>query len=48
MKGYNVVWNMHGNYEFYPKGDNHTVKNNLAYDDNDSEHCTLCVPTHLG
>ena len=23
-QGFNVVWNIHGNSEMYPKGDNHT------------------------
>lgn len=35
-QGFNVVWNIHGNKEMYPKGDNHTVESNLAYDDNDN------------
>ena len=35
-------------FAFYLKGDNHTVESNLAYDDNDNTHCSLCVPTHHG
>ena len=35
-QGFNVVWNIHGNSEMYPKGDNHTVESNLAYDDHDN------------
>ena len=32
----------------YAKGDNHTVMNNVAWDDNDdSPKCTICVPTEL-
>ena len=48
--GYNVVWNVHENREFYIKGNNHTVVNNVAWDDNQVlEDCTLCVPTeHAG
>ena len=30
-----------------PKGDYHTVVNNVAWDDNDEEDCTLCVPPEL-
>ena len=40
--GYNVVWNV-DDKEVYTKGDNHTVYNNVAWDDN-SDGCTLCVP----
>ena len=30
-----------------PEGDYHTVVNNVAWDDNDKEDCTLCVPSEL-
>ena len=43
--GYNVVWNVWGNKEIYAKGDNHTVANNVAWDDTDQSDCTVCVPT---
>ena len=43
--GYNVVWNVEDNREIYTKGDNHTVTNNVAWDDNDQSDCTVCVPT---
>ena len=43
--GYNVVWNIVGNIEIFPKGDNHTVVNNVAWDDSDQEGCTLCMPS---
>ena len=47
--GFNVVWNVNGNTEIYAKGDNHTVTNNVAWDDHDTSHCTLCVPSsHSG
>ena len=47
--GYNVVWNIDSNYEIYAKGDNHTVSNNVAWDDSDAKGCTLCVPSsHSG
>ena len=29
------------------KGDNHTVTNNVAWDDSDQSDCTICVPTEL-
>ena len=45
--GYNVVWNIEGKQEIYPKGDYHSVVNNVAWDDNDKEDCTLCVPSEL-
>ena len=45
--GYNVVWNVEDNREIYAKGDNHTVTNNVAWDDNDTSDCTVCVPTEL-
>ena len=45
--GYNVVWNVNGNREIYAKGDNHTVRNNVAWDDTDQSDCTICVPTEL-
>merc|ERR1711892_1274929 len=44
--GYNVVWNIQDNNEIYVKGDNHTVVNNLAYDDD--AQCSLCVVPVLG
>ena len=31
----------------YTKGDNHTVMNNVAWDDNDDSQCTICVPSEL-
>ena len=43
--GYNVVWNVEDNREIYTKGDNHTVTNNVAWDDTDQSDCTVCVPT---
>ena len=45
--GYNIVWNVSGNREIYAKGDNHTVRNNVAWDDTDQSDCTVCVPTEL-
>merc|ERR1719357_85680 len=47
-QGYNVVWDIIGNNEIYIKGDNHTVVNNLAFDNNvDDNQCSLCVvPIH--
>ena len=44
--GFNVVWNVEDK-EIYTKGDNHTVTNNVAWDDN-SEDCTICVPSEHG
>ena len=44
---YNVAWNIEGNQEIYAKGHNHTVANNVGWDDNDQEDCTICVPTEL-
>ena len=41
--GFNVVWNVE-KQEIYPKGDNHTIYNNVGWDDNDTKHCTICVP----
>lgn len=38
---FNVAWNSE-NKEIYPKGDNHTLTNNVAFDDGDD--CTICVP----
>jgi len=39
---HNVVWNIwNSQQEIYPKGDNHTVINNVAYSDDDK--CTVCV-----
>jgi hypothetical protein len=43
--GFNVVWNIQGNSEIFTKGDNHTITNNVAWDDNDAKGCTLCVPS---
>ena len=44
---FNVVWNIESNTEIYPKGENHTIINNLSWDDYDQvdqlENCTLCV-----
>lgn len=40
--GYNVIWNV-DDKEYYTKGDNHTVYNNIGWDDN-SNGCTVCVP----
>ena len=40
--GFNVVWNSESQ-ETYPKGDNHTVSNNVGWDDHDNK-CTICVP----
>ena len=45
--GFNVVWNIEEKQEIYPKGDYHTVVNNVAWDDRDEEDCTLCVPPEL-
>ena len=42
---FNVAWNSE-NKEIYPKGDNHTLTNNVAFDDGDS--CTICVPPEHG
>ena len=44
--GFNVVWNIEGR-EAYLKGDNHTVTNNVGWDDN-GEDCTICVPAEHG
>ena len=58
--GYNVVWNAENwdypssrqpttNNEIYAKGDQHTVTNNVAWDDLDDTDCTVCVPSeHSG
>ena len=35
------------NREIYTKGDQHTVTNNVAWDDLDDTDCTVCVPTEL-
>ena len=32
---FNVVWDIEGNREIYPKGENHTITNNVAWDDDD-------------
>ena len=46
--GFNVVWNHDDNREIDAKGDNHTVVNNVGWDDDDSD-CTVCVPnSHSG
>merc|ERR1712038_1130094 len=46
--GFNVVWNSEDK-EIYPKGDNHTVVNNVAWDDINTDKCSLCVPSeHQG
>ena len=43
--GYNVVWNIEDK-EIYPKGDNHSVYNNVGWDDQDTkQRCTICVPS---
>ena len=42
---FNVVWNIEGNREIYPKGENHTITNNVAWDNDDQDDCTLCVPS---
>ena len=42
---FNVVWDIEGNREMYPKGENHTITNNVAWDDNEQIDCTLCVPS---
>ena len=42
---FNVVWDIEGNREIYPKGENHTITNNVAWDDDDQNDCTLCVPS---
>ena len=41
--GFNVAWNVEGQ-EIFTKGDNHTVYNNVGWDDNDEKDCTVCVP----
>ena len=41
--GFNVVWNSEDK-EIYTKGDNHTVVNNVGWDDLDTDGCTICVP----
>ena len=41
--GFNVVWNL-DDKEIYPKGNNHTVYNNVGWDDS-SDKCTICVPS---
>ena len=44
--GFNVAWNV-GKSEICVKGDNHTVLNNVAWDDNgtpEDKDCTICVP----
>ena len=46
--GYNVAWNSE-NKNIYPKGDNHTVTNNVAWDDvDDGKGCTICVESENG
>ena len=46
--GFNVVWNHDDNREIDTKGDNHTVVNNVGWDDDESD-CTVCVPnSHSG
>ena len=46
--GFNVVWNHDDNREIDTKGDNHTVVNNVGWD-NDESDCTVCVPSsHSG
>ena len=42
---YNVAWNIIGR-EAFLKGDNHTVLNNVGWDDS-SEDCTFCVPAEF-
>ena len=43
--GYNVVWNIEDK-EIYPKGDNHSVYNNVGWDDQDTkQRCTIRVPS---
>ena len=41
--GFNVAWNVEGQ-EIFTKGDNHTVYNNVGWDDTDEKDCTVCVP----
>ena len=47
---FNVVWNIIGNLEIFAKGDNHTVVNNVAWDElNPGDSCNVCVPSsHSG
>ena len=44
---FNVVWDIEGNREIYPKGENHTITNNVAWDDDDqggnSIGCNFCL-----
>jgi len=44
--GYNVAWASWDNKELCPKGENHTVEHNTAFD-TDNE-CSLCVLPNLG
>jgi len=43
--GYNVGWGITRNSEIFPKGDNHTVEHNTAFD-TDTD-CSLCVISRL-
>jgi len=43
--GFNVVWNSVDQKNVYAKGDNHTMTNNVAWDDDpDDNDCSLCFP----